>query len=261
MRVPEQLRQATNPHVPSGRKGFEVPDACGPGNQPRSLELVPDVKGYYDAKYTQPNYFHQSEWLYAPYIAGLISFAGLKRGSFVLDVGCGQGLLSYLFHKCGMRVHGIDISETGVRIAENRYGRLGVTFEAVDINAAVFPVKFDCIFVRSCSLHNTEQFAETAEVTSSLLNHLKPEGVLIFAYNSNFSSKSVRPFRCHSLHDVKEHFRRYPNGKVFFTTKLDALMLGKYAFTGFMTRMNILLSKACGIGGDLVCVLKNPSRS
>ena len=75
------------------------------------------VKDYYDAQYRQENYFRQRERLFSPYIAALISFAGLKHGAFVLDVGCGQGLLSHLFHRRGMRVHGIDISETAVRVA------------------------------------------------------------------------------------------------------------------------------------------------
>jgi len=220
-----------------------------------------DVKNYYDAKYAQPNYFRQPEWLYAPYISSLISVAGLKRGSLVLDVGCGQGLLSHLFNKYGMRVHGIDISETGVRLAEERYGSSGLTFEAADINTAVFPVKFDCIFVRSCSLHNTKEFAKYNDATSALLRHLKEDGVLIFAYNSNFSSKTSEAFRCHSLRDVTEHFRKYPKAKILFTTKIDTLVMRKFALTPFMTRVNMLLSKLCGIGGDFICVIKNPSRN
>lgn len=251
----------TNPHLLSGQDGFELPDAGCLGHGGRNPDHTSDVKNYYDGKYREPNYFRQSTWLYAPYIGSLVSFVGLKRGSLVLDVGCGQGFLSYLFHESGMKVHGIDISETGVRIAQDRYGASGIKFEAADINTAVFPVKFDCIFVRSCSLHNTEEFAASDEVTSRLMSHLKAEGVLIFAYNTNFSSKTSSSFRCHSLRDVTEHFRGWSNSGIFFSTKADTIVLRKYAFTAVMTRINILLSKVCGIGGDIVCVLKNTSRS
>ena len=218
------------------------------------------MKEFYDAQYKQPNYFRHREWLDAPYVSSLISFSGLKPGSSVLDVGCGQGFFSYLLHKCGMRVHGIDISETGIRDAENHYGKLGITFEATDINTAVFPSKFDCIFVRSCSLYNTEAFAACDQVTCTLLGHLKADGVFIFVYNSNFSSTANSPFRCHSPHDVAEHFRRYSNAKVFFSIKIDTWLFRKYAFNSFVTGISILLSRVCGIGGDLICVLKHPSR-
>lgn len=215
------------------------------------------VKDYYDAQYRQENYFRQREGLFSPYIAGLISFAGLKPGAFVLDVGCGQGLLSHLFHKHGMRVHGIDISETAVRVAGDRYRASGITFEATDITTASFPWKFDCIFVRSCSLYNNEDFPGGSEWTVSLLRHLKPDGVLIFAYNSNFSSKSHAGFRCHSLDDVARHFHTLQGGKIFFCTKVDTLVLGQYAFSTFITRVNVALSKLFGMGGDLVCIVRN----
>jgi SAM-dependent methyltransferase len=248
-------------HLPSGRDGNGPADECALENGGNHLDHTSDVKSYYDGKYKEPNYFRQSTWLFAPYISSLVSFVGLKPGSLVLDVGCGQGFLSNLFHESGMNVHGIDISETGVRIAQERYGAPGIKFEAADISTAMFPVKFDCIFVRSCSLHNTKEFAASNDVTSRLMNHLKPEGVLIFAYNTNFSSTSSPSFRCHSLRDVTEHFRDSSNCRIFFTTKADTIVLGKYAFKAFMTRINILLSKVCGIGGDIVCVLNKPSRS
>jgi SAM-dependent methyltransferase len=259
-KVPESTKPASSP-LPLGRDGIELPDNGCLESGDANLDHTPDVKSYYDGKYKEPNYFRQSPWLFTPYISSLVSFVGLKRGSLVLDVGCGQGFLSHLFHERGMKVHGIDISETGVRIAQDRYGALGIKFEAADISTAVFPFKFDCIFVRSCSLHNTKEFAASNEVTARLMNHLKPEGVLIFAYNTNFSSSSSPSFRCHSLRDVTDHFRDCSDSRIFFSTKADTIVLGKYAFTALMTRINILLSKACGIGGDIVCVLKNPSRS
>lgn len=43
--------------------------------------------------------------------------AGLKPGSRVLDVGCGNGALAAEFSKLGHRVTGIDMSQRGVDIA------------------------------------------------------------------------------------------------------------------------------------------------
>ena len=87
-----------------------------------------------------------------------------------------------------MRVHGIDVSESGIRLAQRLSEGPGITFEVADIETAEFPAKFDCVFVRSCSLYNIPEFAISDEVTGKLLKHLKENGTFIFAYHSSFSS-------------------------------------------------------------------------
>src|SRR5215467_14714665 len=98
-----------------------------------------DKAVFYNAQYQNNNYFRYSERIYGRYIASLISACGLKEGSMVLDVGCGQGFFSYLLRKCGMNVYGIDISEVGIRMAQSLYGDLGINFAVADIGSAVFP--------------------------------------------------------------------------------------------------------------------------
>ncbi len=214
---------------------------------------------FYNESYKRRNYFCYQSWLYAPYIASLIAFCGLEKGASVLDVGCGQGFFSYWFSEHAMKVHGIDISETGIRMAENLYGRFGIAFAVSDIQTATFPEKFDCIFVRSCSLYNTDVFSSQNEVTDNLLRHLKVGGTFIFAYNSNFSARPSPTWRYHSLEDVQRHFGKYPNAEVFFLKKMTTYFLRAYSFTAFATRFNVLLSKVSGMGGELVCVLKKPN--
>jgi SAM-dependent methyltransferase len=214
-------------------------------------------KEAYDIKYKEENYFHYREWVYAPYISSLVSYCHLKPGSLVLDVGCGQGLFSHLFRECGMRVHGIDMSEIGIRTATARYAKPGITFEATDVNTAVFPDKFDGIFVRSCSLYNTDNFPQKDEVTAHLLTCLKPGGVLIFVYYTNLSGKTSPDWRYHSLRDIAEHFRKYSDTKIFFCNKIDTLVMRKWALNSAVTRINVLLSRICGIGGDAICVLSS----
>jgi SAM-dependent methyltransferase len=213
---------------------------------------------FYNESYKKTNYFGYWTWLYAPQVSGLVAFCGLKRGDSVLDVGCGQGVFSYLFSKHGLRVHGVDISETGIRAAERLYGRLGITFSVADIRTATFPEQFDCVFVRSCSLYNNDVFPVHKEDTRKFLKQLKTNGSFIFAYNSTFASKTSPTWRYHSLEDVKQHFSEYPSAKTFFLHRMTPLLLRKYSLTPFATRLNILLSKASGTGGDLICILKEP---
>src|SRR5439155_596051 len=81
------------------------------------------------------------------------------------------------------KVTGIDVSETGIRTADRLYGRFGITFTVADIHTAVFPERFDCLFVRSCSLYNTAGFAADDEPTRELLRPVKPNGTVIVAHN------------------------------------------------------------------------------
>src|SRR5439155_823839 len=129
-----------------------------------------------------------------------------------------------------------------------------------DIHTAVFPERFDCLFVRSCSLYNTAGFAADDETTRELLRHVKPNGTFIFAYNSNFSSRPSPTWRYHSLADVRAHFRRYPNARIFFSTRIGTWLLRRYALGPLATRLNVLVSGVSGMGGDLVCILNNPAR-
>jgi SAM-dependent methyltransferase len=212
---------------------------------------------FYDEIYKSQNYFHYPSWIYGPYVSSLIRFCGLSKGASVLDVGCGQGFFSFLFSKHGMKVHGIDLSETGIRTARKLYGKSGITFSVGDAQALTLSEQFDCIFVRSCSLYNTEAFPIEKDVTRNFLRNLKNDGTFVFAYNTNFSSKKSISWRYHSLDDVERHFSGFPNAEVFFLNKATTFLLREHSFTRFATRLNVLLSKSSGMGGELVCVLSN----
>lgn len=214
---------------------------------------------FYDKAYKQQRYFPYSEWAYSPYVSSLIAVSGLKRGQSILDVGCGQGFFSHMFARYGMMVHGIDVSETGVGVARDLYAASGVTFSVAEAKTATFSEQFDCIFVRSCSLYNSEAFAFQKDVTQNLLRHLKPDGTFIFAYNSNFSSKPSPEWRYHSLLDVKQHFSAYGEARIFFANRMIIFLLRRYSFTALVTRLSVFLSKITRAGGDLVCILRKPS--
>jgi SAM-dependent methyltransferase len=215
---------------------------------------------FYNESYQRRNHFHYRRWLYAPYVSSLIAFCGLKKGASVLDVGCGQGFFSYLFNRHGMKVHGIDMSETGIRTAGSLYGRFGITFAVADIQIAEFPKQFDCIFVRSCSMYNTDSFPLRKDVTENLLRHLKAGGTFIFAYNSNLSSK-MSPWRYHSIEDVRQHFSGCCSANIFFLNKMTTYLFRRYSFSPFVTRLNIALSKVTGMGGELICAFKKINRT
>lgn len=218
-----------------------------------------DQASTYNIYYQKLNYFGYRTWLYRRYLAALIDASQLKPGATVLDVGCGQGFFSNLFRKHGMVVKGIDISDVGILSAERAYGDFGISFFVADIqdDALLGQMgQFDCVFARGLSLYNKADFQDNDDVTRRLLGFVKPGGVLIFLYYSNCSSKRSRSWRYHSWTELQHHFRHFPGSRFYFSFKVDAYILGRYAFSDPCTKINRLVSKWSRQGGDLICLVK-----
>lgn len=106
-------------------------------------------------------------------IEKFISF--LPAGASVLDAGCGSGIKSKYFARRGFQVTGIDFSENLIAIAKR--GVPEAEFRVLDIrDTKVLNCKFDGIFLQAVLLHFPK--GEVAEVISSLLVELKPQGLI-----------------------------------------------------------------------------------
>jgi len=101
----------------------------------------------------------------------LFSFAGLKKNSKILDIGCGNGFL--LNQVCiqfkGCELHGLDISSKQLSYAKNIKTYHG-DIETIDINE-----KFDYIFCMEVIGYATNQI----EVINKILSMLNTNGTLI----------------------------------------------------------------------------------
>jgi len=216
-----------------------------------------DLKDTYNKNYCTKNYFGYREKIYSPLIGALIRKSGIKTGSTILDCGCGQGFFTYLFNKKGLMAYGIDISHNGIKQAKQAYGMHGIEFVVGNMSTNPFKVKFDCVFTRSFSPYNTHEFKHQTIITDDLLRNVKENGKYIFVYNTNFKhNKKGTSWIFHNLMDVKEHFAKYIKPQVYFTSRLDTMILGKYAFNRIFTMINIKMSKILGIGGELICIIR-----
>jgi SAM-dependent methyltransferase len=211
----------------------------------------------YDEKYRCANFFGYRPWLYRPYIRALARKARLAKGNRVLDLGCGQGFFTRLFADLGMEALGVDISVEGIRRASQDYGSSGAKFEVGDVMSLPYKNTFDCVFVRSCSLYNSGDFEAKREVTDVFLGYLKEGGVLIFDYYSKLSPcKRSVTWRYLSFASVKRHFSCYPESRVFFSLRLDAILLNSLALSLPITRVAVLASWGTGIGGELLAIVR-----
>jgi SAM-dependent methyltransferase len=213
----------------------------------------------YDEIYRSSNPFGHRRWIFRPFIRALAGKTCLAKGSSVLDLGCGQGFFTALFAELGMKALGVDISDEAIRSASQEYGSTGATFEIGDAMGLSYNNAFDCVFVRSCSLYNSPDFEENRLATKVFLGYVKPGGVLVFDYNSKLCPrKSSQTWRYHSLAAVKKHFSCYPDAGVYFSTRLEAILLKHLALSLPMTRLAILSNWMTGIGGELVAIVRKP---
>lgn len=95
-----------------------------------------------------PWYQDTKKFPYKELSVELLIKLGYKKFNRILDIGCGKGkFTNFIRNKfSNVDVYGIDISETAVKIARERYP--GIIFQTVDVtNQSIIYSCFDCIFM------------------------------------------------------------------------------------------------------------------
>jgi SAM-dependent methyltransferase len=110
--------------------------------------------------------------------AALLTFADVRPGMAVLDVGCGTGATSLALARAGADVTGADISRPMLEFARGRAQEAGLPVQFVEADASAFPFKpeFDLIFSRFGVMF----FDDPAAAFANLRRALKPGGRLAF---------------------------------------------------------------------------------
>ena len=133
---------------------------------------------YYDLLYSDKDYIGEVD-----YIDNLIKFHN-KNVKTLLDMGCGTGKHAELFCEKGYTVHGIDLSEDMLKIANQR--RKGkedkLEFSHSNIQELNLNKKFDVIvslFHVMSYQNSNEQLIKAFEVAK---NHLNNDGIFIFDF-------------------------------------------------------------------------------
>ena len=110
----------------------------------------------------------------------ILDAAGVTRGSAVLDVGCGTGVMieQYLRRNAGW-VTGIDISPNMAAIARAKFPEENVEILCADAETQDFWRQYDCAVIYNAFPH----FASPDRLFSHLASFLKPGGTLTVAHN------------------------------------------------------------------------------
>ena len=226
---------------------------------PEASGQIESVRAAYDKKYASSNFFLYRKWLYRSYVKALAKRVGIMRGAKVLDAGCGQGFFTALLADLGFNATGVDLSSVGINAAREEFGGEDIQFLVGDVLDMPFREQFDAVFVRSCSLYNVEDLTASRDVTARLLNYVRPGGSLVFDYYSRLNkSYESQGWRYHDLSDLKSHFHYFGGTKCFFSLRVDSIALGTLSFSGLMTRINQMISRCSGVGGELVAIVPKP---
>jgi demethylmenaquinone methyltransferase/2-methoxy-6-polyprenyl-1,4-benzoquinol methylase len=124
-------------------------------------------------------------------IATILDNAGIRKGSKVLDVACGTGVLIGDYLKRGAAsVTAIDLSPEMIQIAKSKYPQENVTFLCGDAEEAEPGEDFDTIVIYNALPH----FSDPEKLIAHLSRLLKPGGILTVAHGASRAKINA----CHS---------------------------------------------------------------
>ncbi len=103
---------------------------------------------------------------------------GIGTRAKVLDLGCGNGYFSHEIAKLGFEVHGVDRSESGIRIARESFPEL--QFWVEDAEKAIIPHLFSAeTFDLVVSTEVVEHLYDPRQFVENVFHLLKPSGQFI----------------------------------------------------------------------------------
>ena len=129
-----------------------------------------------------PIMFDSVKWAEAPAIAEkLCVIAGLKKGSTVLDAGCGPGRISVELAKLGMEVTGVDLIKSELEAAKDSAEAEEVPLKLIqaDLRQFTSETKFDCVLNLYTSFGYCDTIEEDVQILQKIYSNLRDDGFFI----------------------------------------------------------------------------------
>lgn len=130
---------------------------------------------------------------YDKYVEWIKKHAPSSQYPKLLDVGCGTGTLSLLFHKAGYMVSGVDLSEEMLSIANNRMKSAGVDipFYAMSMDELEGFSNLDVVVIPIDSINYLYDEKAVVETLRRIFDVLCNGGQLFFDVHSLFKMDSI----------------------------------------------------------------------
>ncbi len=114
----------------------------------------------------------------------IIKILKMKKGSKVLDLGCGLGRHTIPLSKLGYKVVGVDISDYLLDIAKEASEGLPIIYENKDMRFIDYNKEFDVVLNLSTSFGYFEDDKDNYKVLENVNRALKPGGKFLIEFHS-----------------------------------------------------------------------------
>lgn len=134
-----------------------------------------------------PIMFDSNRWAEAPTIAEKLTLiAGLKKGTAILDAGCGPGRISVELAKLGFDVTGVDLIQSELDAAKESADDEEVELNLVKADLRNFKSekKFDCAINLYTSFGYCATIEEDVQILKNIFDSLKENGFFVLECTS-----------------------------------------------------------------------------
>jgi SAM-dependent methyltransferase len=140
-------------------------------------------------------YAHRSEENAGKEIEKIWSFVEKKPGQKVLDLCCGAGRHSRWLARQGLRVTGVDLSDTLLREAITHSPDLHIQYMRADARELPFVSEMDIVVNLAASFGYFSEDEENEKIIRQVSQALKPGGYFVFDFlNQGYLKRSLSPF-------------------------------------------------------------------
>ena len=127
--------------------------------------------------------------------------------SKILDAGCGNGRNIHYLIKNGLDVTGIDANPDAVQLMREVYPEKSEHFILSTLEDFTSPLRFDFIICNAV-LHFARGHEHFSKMFTSLVNHLKPNGIVFIRMTSDIGLKLDQNDR-NGVFNLPDHSERY----------------------------------------------------
>lgn len=129
---------------------------------------------------------------------------GSFKGKRVVDLGCGDGVLTYELFKNGAESYGIDLSDDAIQYAKQKHSSLGSN--ALFFIESCIDTHFDNgFFDAAISSDVIEHLSNPNELLSEIQRVLKPNGIAVISTPIRFTEYPLD--RMHTVEWFKDEFK------------------------------------------------------
>lgn len=140
---------------------------------------------WFDSPYYPLLYRHRDEAEAATFISALCQYLQPEPGSTALDLACGRGRHALVMAREGLRVTGLDLSESSIREAQvlaQAHPALALGFAKHDMREIYQEGAFDLVFNLFTSFGYFEDEQDDLRVLKAIWAGLKPGGRFVFDF-------------------------------------------------------------------------------